>query len=453
MLFPYSRRMFRKAVRHLVQQIDSGGELIPATSAYDSDRFKPLCLVYRKANGPFWRKPKYFPTDFTLKHVLGNDEDNLISVQQKEMSFSFLETMDGFIKGKANVSLDLVTGKFEGSKAKCDTIQLQGVKQLCISVSELIKSLKDRKIGPSWELIKNTYSGELCIITETLMSAEPISLKKVNKGGSKIYIALSHISKAGTEYTLLTERTLEIPKGAVLAYKVWDLTVSEDGTICLSVPKEKNQLMSWLHADSVKVKGHEGLEISRELKCLESSLKHQLLEQTYQIIEDPELHSVLSEMLCDACAGINYKLSDLNKLGDEGKECAEKLLSIWSEDQLQNADENKLLQAVCFFIAALEDLPLATLRLLVKSLKLQILPQQLGLVTSIINKLEDTQVGQTLDVDTRDLSQVAFGITAEILNEIGIQVEGEAFQKMRETSLCELSIALHCLEALSNYRE
>ncbi|XP_020385528.1 gasdermin-A-like isoform X1 [Rhincodon typus] len=444
--------MFRKAVRHFIDQIDSGGGLIPATSAYDAERFKPLCLVYRKTTGPFWRKPKYCPTDFELKHIL-DDEDNLVSVQQEEMSFSFLETMDGLIKGKAKVSFESITGKVEGSKAKCDTIQLQGAKQLHISVSELIKSLKDRKVGPSWKLIKNSYSGDLCIVTETLMSVKPISLKKFNKGESKVYIALSDISKAGTECTLLTERTMEIPKGAVLAYKVWDLTVSEDDTLCLSVPKEKNQLMSWLRADSLHVKGQEGLEISNEFKCLENVLKRQLLDQICQIIEDPELHSILSEMLCDACAGIKYKPSDLNKLDDKGKECAEKLLGIWSEGQLQNAGENKLLIAVCSLVTALEDLPLATLQLLVESLKMQILPQQLDLVTNISKNLGDSQVGQILEVDTRGLSEAAFGITAQILNEIGIQMEREAVQKMRETSLCELSIALYCLEALSNYQE
>ncbi|GCB68522.1 hypothetical protein scyTo_0010410 [Scyliorhinus torazame] len=318
--------MFKKAVQHLIEQIDSGGGLIPATSAYDAEKFKPLHLVHRRTNGPFWRKPTYRPTEFELKHVLV-DEDTLVPVRQKEMSFTFLETVDGLIKGKAKVKLDPVTGKVECSKANCDTIQLQGTKQLSVSISELIESLKKRKIGRSWELIKNSYTGDLCIVTETLMSVEPITLKKVNKGASAFSISLPY-SKAGTECSLLTERTLDIPKGAVLAYKVWDLTISEDGTLYL---------------------------------------------------------------------------------------------------------------------------PAATLQLLVQSLKVKILPQQLNMVTSIVNDLECSQVGQFLEVDTRVLTEAAFGITAEMLNEIGIQVKREGVQKMRKTSLHELTIALYCLEALSNH--
>ncbi|XP_072343498.1 gasdermin-A2-like [Scyliorhinus torazame] len=439
--------MFKKAVQHLIEQIDSGGGLIPATSAYDAEKFKPLHLVHRRTNGPFWRKPTYRPTEFELKHVLV-DEDTLVPVRQKEMSFTFLETVDGLIKGKAKVKLDPVTGKVECSKANCDTIQLQGTKQLSVSISELIESLKKRKIGRSWELIKNSYTGDLCIVTETLMSVEPITLKKVNKGASAFSISLPY-SKAGTECSLLTERTLDIPKGAVLAYKVWDLTISEDGTLCISKPKKKKSSKPLLCFDNIN--GEDGFEICREFKCLENVLKRQLLEHTCQIIEDSELHSVLGDLLCDACAGIKLELSDLNKLDTKGKECAEKLLSIWSEDQLQNAVENRLLKAVCFLIAALEDLPAATLQLLVQSLKVKILPQQLNMVTSIVNDLECSQVGQFLEVDTRVLTEAAFGITAEMLNEIGIQVKREGVQKMRKTSLHELTIALYCLEALSNH--
>ncbi|XP_078385444.1 gasdermin-A2-like [Cetorhinus maximus] len=447
-------KMFKKALQHLVEQIDSGGGLIPATSAYESEKFQPLHLVYRRTNGPFWRKPTYCPTEFELKHVL-IDEDTLVPVQQKEMPFSFLETVDGLIEGKVKVNLDRVTGKVELSKTNYDTVQLQGTKQLYISVSELIESLKIRKLGRSWELMKNIYSGDLCIVTETVVSVEPITLKKVNKGGSKFYVTLPYISKAGTECSLLTERTLEIPKGTVLAYKVWDLTISEDDTLCISVAKKKKSSKFQLCLDNidgkVNVKGEQSFEICCELKCLENVLKRQLLDHICQIIEDSELHSVLSDLLCDACAGIKYKLSVLNKFDTKGRECAENLLGIWSEAQLQNAVENKLLKAVCLLIAALEDLPPATLQLLVQSLKMQILQQQLNVVTNIMNDLEHSQVGQLLKVDTQGLPEAAFGITAGILNEIGIQMEREGIRKMRETSLCELSIALYCLEALSNH--
>ncbi|XP_078080253.1 gasdermin-A-like isoform X2 [Mustelus asterias] len=442
--------MFKKAAHHLVEQIDSGGELIPATSAYDAEKFKPLHLVYRRTNGPFWRKPTYHPTEFELKHVLV-DKDTLVPVHQREMSFKFLETVDGLISGKAKVNLDPIKGKAECSKANCNTIQLQGTKQLYVNVSELIASLEKRTIGRYWEQIKNSYTGDLCIVTETLVSVEPITLTKVNKGASKLFVSLPYISKAGTECSLSTERTLDIPKGTVLAYKVWDLTISEDDTLCISLPVKKKSAKPRLRFDEMNVKQEEGLEICREFTCLEDALKSQLLEQVCQIIEDLELQSVLSELLCDACAGIKYKLSDLNKLDAKGRECAEKLLSIWSEDQLQNAVENNLLKAACLLIAALEDLPPATLPLLVQSLKMQILPQQLNMVTGIIDVLKHSQVGQFLKVDTRVLTDAAFEITAEILNEIGIQVKREGVQKMRGTSLHELTIALYCLEALSNH--
>uniref|UniRef100_UPI00398F6016 gasdermin-A-like n=1 Tax=Pristiophorus japonicus TaxID=55135 RepID=UPI00398F6016 len=439
--------MFKKAVLQLIKHLDSGGELIAATSLCDSEKFKPLHLVYRKTGGPFWRKPKYGSTDFELKQILVG-EDNLVPVYQNDMSFQFSETVDGSIKGKGNLKVDPLEANVAFRKADCKTIQLQGTKQFYVSISDLAESLKKRKIGKSWELVKNNYSENLCVVTETLMSAERITLQKVNKKGSEWYITAPYVSKAGTEYDIEKKNTLDVHEGVVLAYKVWALTITEDDTLCLSKPTKKSLPKSWLCLDNID--GEEGFEICSELKCLENVLKVQLLDLTCRIIEDATLHSVLSDLLCDACAGIEYKLSDLNELDKEGKKCAETLLGIWSEDQLKNAVDNQLLKAICLLIAALEDLSRPTLELLVQSLKMQILPQQLEMVTGIFKDLECSQVGQVVKVDTRDLPEDMFGITAKILNEIGIQLEREGVQKKRETNMCELSIALHCLDALSS---
>ncbi|XP_072927978.1 gasdermin-A2-like isoform X1 [Hemitrygon akajei] len=457
-------RMFRKAMQQFIKQIDSGGDLIPATSVYDSEKFKPLCLVCRRMGGPFWRKAKYSCTEFKLKQIL-IDDDSLPTVQQNDMSFQFSKSLERPMKGTAVVNTELVTGNIEITDKLCTTIQLEGTKQVYVSVSELTESLENRKVGRLWDHIKNSYSEDLCVVTEALVSVQSITLKKINERGSQFYITLPFNSLVGAEYNLAAASTLCIPDGAVLAYKVWNITVTNEGMLCLSKPSMKGQtklLMrrsvtsvksqkkSWMCLDSTDVSMEEGFEICRELQCLNDGLKQHLLDLVYQIIEDSELHAILSDMLSDACAGLDYNLSELNQLEEGRRELGENLLAIWSEEQLKNATEDQLVKAVSFLLAALEDLPPATLRLLMQSLKMQILSQQFTLVTTILKDLEHSQADQILKVETGSFTEDAFGITADLLNEIGLHLERDSVQKKGELYLCELPIALCCLNLLTS---
>lgn len=430
--------MFKKAMEQLISQIDCGGELTPATSAYESERFKPLCLVHRRRGGPFWRKARYRGTDFKLKQILA-DGSNLPTVQQNDFSFHFSESLDmkGFAKLNNNPYI---------AKNLYVTIQLEGAKQVSISVSDLNESLENRKVGQSWEFVQKNYSGDLCVVTEVLMSAQPLMLRKVQKRGIELYMTLPNIVSVGGEYHVSAKSTLCIPEGSVLAYRVWDLALTKDGELSLSKPNKRSQPQSWICCDSADVNG----EICYKLQCLDNGLKQRLLGLVCHITEDFELHSILSDVLSDACAGVDYSLSELNKLDKEGRECAENLLAIWSGDQLKNAAEDYLCKAVSFLLASLEDLPPTTLPVLIQSLKMQILPQQLTLVTGILKDLDHSQVDQALKVETGSFTEDAFGITAEMLTDVGLHLERDSVQKTREPSLYELSVALYYLNALSS---
>ncbi|XP_032891479.1 gasdermin-A [Amblyraja radiata] len=447
--------MFKKAMEQLISQIDCGGELTPATSAYDSERFKPLCLVHRRRGGPFWRKARYRGTDFKLKQILA-DGSNLPTVQQTDMSFQFSKSFERPIKGMAKLSIDPLVGNVAITNKVSKTIQLEGTKQVYIRVSDLAECLENSKVSRSWELIERNYSGDLCIVTEVLLSVQPLTLKKVHQSGSEFYVTIpsnslvGELATVGAEYDLSTDSTLCIPEGSVLAYKVWDLSLTKEDVLCLSKPKWRNQAKSLFCQDTANVNGDEVFEICCELQCLDKGLKQRLLGLVCQIIEDSELLSILSDVLCEACAGTDYTLSELEKLDKKRRECGENLLAIWSEDQLKNAVEDNLLKAVSILFAALEDLPPTTLPVLIQSLKMQILPQQLTLVTGILKDLDHSQVDQALKVETESFTEDAFGITAEMLTDVGLHLERDSVQKTREPSLHELSVALYCLNALSS---
>lgn len=69
-LFSFVVKMFSKATKKFVKEIDPDGCLIPVSRLNESDNLKVLSLVIKRKPSWFWQQPKYMPTDFTLNDVL-----------------------------------------------------------------------------------------------------------------------------------------------------------------------------------------------------------------------------------------------------------------------------------------------------------------------------------------------------------------------------------------------
>lgn len=69
----FMQRMFDKATKKLVQQIDPKGGLIAASSLNNSKKLKPLAVVQKIQKDWFWQKTKYKPTEFKLNDLLEGD--------------------------------------------------------------------------------------------------------------------------------------------------------------------------------------------------------------------------------------------------------------------------------------------------------------------------------------------------------------------------------------------
>lgn len=67
--------MFSKATANFVHQIDPEGSLIHVSRVNDSKKLVPMALVVKRNRTWFWQRPKYYPTDFTLNHLLQGDKD------------------------------------------------------------------------------------------------------------------------------------------------------------------------------------------------------------------------------------------------------------------------------------------------------------------------------------------------------------------------------------------
>jgi len=69
-------KMFAKATKNVLSEIDTEGSLIPLTRLNDSDGLVPLSLVIKRNRYWFWQRPKYLTLDFNLNDVLVGDPIN-----------------------------------------------------------------------------------------------------------------------------------------------------------------------------------------------------------------------------------------------------------------------------------------------------------------------------------------------------------------------------------------
>lgn len=72
-VYVFVQRMFEKATKKLVQQIDPKGALIPASSLNDSKKLQPLAVVQKIQKSWFWQQTKYKPTEFKINDLLEGD--------------------------------------------------------------------------------------------------------------------------------------------------------------------------------------------------------------------------------------------------------------------------------------------------------------------------------------------------------------------------------------------
>ncbi len=72
-VYVFVQRMFEKATKKLVQQIETKGTLIASSSLNDSTKLQPLAVVQKIQKGWIWQQTKYKPTEFKINDLLEGD--------------------------------------------------------------------------------------------------------------------------------------------------------------------------------------------------------------------------------------------------------------------------------------------------------------------------------------------------------------------------------------------
>ncbi|XP_037659242.1 gasdermin-C [Choloepus didactylus] len=234
--------LFVRDTRSLVRELGQRGELVPADSLLSCPCLRPFCLLRRKPRRVpwLWDRP-LVPTDFSLMDVL--EPGAPTPGTSPEPPVHIWETMARAVSGAMSASAGL-QGKVAGSGAvtHSSALAVQTLRVAPHTWEELVEKRKLRTPRPPFlrELQRRKERESLYVVTEaveTLQDTTLQSLCKVEGAGQLSFLGPGHFTGRGQAH-MTKEKTVTVPRGSVLAYRVLQLVIEEDHWAVLHLPEE-----------------------------------------------------------------------------------------------------------------------------------------------------------------------------------------------------------------------
>ncbi|XP_040586429.1 gasdermin-A-like isoform X2 [Mesocricetus auratus] len=381
--------LFLRTTKSLVGELGRKGELVPVDSLSSSSRLRPFCLVRKKHRRHLWPwDTPLIPTDFSLLDLLepGCPEPEV----NRSSPINIWEKVAGGLSGAVSLSAGLQGQVAGSSNSAC--ISALAVQTLWISPGTWEMLLEKRKLrSPRPPFLQELQSRKeresLYVVTEaveTLQDAILQSQGQMLAAGQLSLLQLGHV-QVQVQSHMDTEKVLSIPRGSILAYRVLQLAVEEDGwegKLCRGTRRgiDFSQDSGEIHLQSLQEQADGQLQ---DLATLSSELRLTLLGALRELLQDRQALQELEDTLEQALdTGLLAQLEGPGGL----------VLSI-----LQDSTGNLSCSrggAILYILGALAALSEPQLRLLAQSIERRILSQELELVASILerncNQMEET---------------------------------------------------------------
>ncbi|XP_052474814.1 gasdermin-E-like isoform X2 [Carassius gibelio] len=333
-------KMFAKATKNLVSEIDTEGSLIPVSRLNDSDGLAPLALVIKRNGYWFWQGSKYHPSDFELNDVLVGDPIDPVVVETDFLNYDS-EVVDNK-SGSASAVLGAGTVNVGGSGSSTLKSPFGYLKKEEVDIQKLLQDSKSRVLDLKHSLIQQTWEKQgkvLTLVKERIITTQPCTISEDLKKdgtfagvfGSDKTLKVSVNDKAKPFAHIDTNVSIIIPPKTTIAYSVIELEVAHTGhyELCLlpnvkgGFPVEgpvKVKQASTVSAAPGKTtnklqKDLEGLQGQfAVLSKLPPSTRSSLFQQISLLLQDSAAISVLKDALEDLRDGKPPDPSALEKV-------------------------------------------------------------------------------------------------------------------------------------------
>ncbi|XP_074019075.1 gasdermin-A [Numenius arquata] len=440
--------MFKKVTQSIVNQIESGTDLVPVRSILDHEHFRPLSLVMTPREKWFYRSHFYRRAFYSLDEVLlpGEDDKSTESLfpkgaRQGSTQFTVTKRVSDKVDGNVSASAEPVSAEANTaiSLSKEWSIKLE---KNHIPIQELDALTTTRKINMNHPLIQQLQKTQqrLYVVYETIETSEETTYKESTEagGGLKARFYATFCLKGSRE----NKQSITIPKGCTLAFRVMPLAIT-DGSWYLDIFSTRLVSDGFSRGAILEAEVAENCQILPKLSLDVSVI---LSEAIKAVMRDTNLFQELSQKMEVVLCG-----TDSCELKTESPELKD-LLGI-----LQYSSRQLLLQmagAITYILGALDELTEDQLLLLLVSLEEKIVPQQLKLVMSILE--HNTAEKGSFRVDARLLSfsqekEQELTIAMVEMSGVTLQKDGSVVcKKDAFSAIASLCVSLHVLNLLSN---
>ncbi|XP_046565247.1 uncharacterized protein LOC124273944 [Haliotis rubra] len=330
--------MFSSTVHQVVRSLGKD-TLLPVPNLDSSDNIYPLSIVLKETRRHllFWTKHKCYTTEFKLTDILEDPtKQPVVKIDEKIFCKGFNRSTNLSLKGKFGVELskELVDIDLDGARSVIVQSPLGDLQKDEVELQPFLDEINSRRINLNHQLVKPLVNEKtLCVVTGVIKLVSDASLSsqvnfdETGKAGSSFSCLSSTAVTASEEVNEKKSKTMKVPSGTPVAYRVYELLVStKDGSFQVQVdPDTKGGFITTSLANldtvdalaesfsAVECSDNPG-DIFRSLLELSAGQREQVRSSLRGIMELPQTVQPLSDLLQEAEVFIDTKIEKTTNL-------------------------------------------------------------------------------------------------------------------------------------------
>lgn len=233
--------MYKKLSKYVADKCDSK-IFHPISDSKEVHRYRPLCIIEKKKHLGFWKKATMNPTSMVLDELLENKTLNVsantaVYEVDSEDGGHFLSKLSASFANKVAAENELEFGSGDKMNLAFD-LKLEKNE---IAKEDLLAALQDNPLDESHSLhmYAKAPKNPLCLVVETiattgdLVEGEPTltALAEGETSATHSTITADIFAKGSTEAK--SSNVYQISPGTILAYKIIEFKIENDGTVTL----------------------------------------------------------------------------------------------------------------------------------------------------------------------------------------------------------------------------
>ncbi|XP_074208961.1 gasdermin-D isoform X4 [Camelus bactrianus] len=276
---------FERVVKSVVQELDHSQELTPVNSLWSSAGFQPYCLLGRRPSSSWFWRPRYKCVSLSLRDILEPDAPE--PAVEQDGPFHFHETMDGQLKGSVKLAVPgqgKISGKAAGSSSSSASVN---VCMLRVAPSTWEAMRRERRLRkPEHKILQQLRhrGDDVFVVTEVLQMQKEVEITQTHKqeGSGQFALPGAICLQGKGQGHMSRKKTVTIPSGTILAFRVAQLIIDPDWDILLFPNKKQRTFSGPLQAGRTGPgsQPEPSLRISDQRKFLSDGLMEDQLETT-----------------------------------------------------------------------------------------------------------------------------------------------------------------------------